>query len=111
MNICLIELINERTFDIISCLDKYEKEKMIGLFSIHKDNSIFVIDVENIVDNEIIIRLNDKTSHSITLKDNNDAQLLFFLIKEIKKGHRSFIKFEFLSLDETKIQLITETNN
>ncbi|MGE0242399.1 MAG: hypothetical protein AB7F53_05300 [Nitrososphaeraceae archaeon] len=101
---------SKRKFDIITFLDKYEKEKAIGLFSVHKDNSIFVFDVENIVDNEIIIRLNDKTSHSITLNDNNDAQLLFFLIKEIKNGHRSFVKTEYLISDENKLKLITEIN-
>jgi hypothetical protein len=108
MNTCLIELNRERKSDIITCLDKYEKEKAIGLFSVHKNNSIFIIDVENIVGNEIIIRLNDKTSHSITLNDTNDAQLLYFLIKEMKNGHRNFVKTEYLISDENKIKIITE---
>ena len=104
----MIELTRERKYDIITCLDKYEKEKAIGLFSLHKDNSIFVMDVENIVDNEIIIRLNDKTSHSITLNNKNDAHFLFFLIKEIRKGHRSFVKTENLISDEKKIKITTD---
>lgn len=110
MNTCLIELIRERKFDIITCLDKYEKEKAIGLFSVHKDNSIFVMDVENIVENEIIIRLNDRTSHSVTLNDNKDVHILVFLIQEIRNGHRTFVKTENLISDEKKIKIITDIN-
>ena len=58
----------------------------------------------------IIIRLNDKTSHSITLNDNKDAHILFFLIKEIRNGHRSFVKTENLISDENKIKIVTDIN-
>ena len=34
-----------------------KKEKLMGLFSIQKDDSVFVIDVENLIENEIIIKL------------------------------------------------------
>ncbi|HET9807517.1 MAG TPA: hypothetical protein VFP49_11450 [Nitrososphaeraceae archaeon] len=100
---------SNRRLDNIICSDKYEKEKLMSLFSFHKDDSIFVIDAENVIDNEIIVRLKDKSSHSITLKDKDNANSLFLLIKEIKNGKRRFVKVEYLSSTENIIKIITET--
>lgn len=91
----------------IICFDKYEKEKLMGLFSIQKDDSVFVIDVENLIENEIIIKLKDKSCHSIMLHDKTNAYSLFLLIKDIKDGKRRFISLENLS--SNVIQIITET--
>ena len=99
---------NNKKLDNIVCLDKYEREKLISLFSIHKDDSLFVMDVENVIDNEIIVRLKDKSSHSITLKDKDNAYSLFLIIKEIKNGKRRFIKIEYLGSNENIIKIITE---
>jgi hypothetical protein len=67
------------------------------------------MDVENLIDNEIIIKLKDKSCHSITLKNKDNANSLFILIKEIKDGKRRFISLENLS-SNNEIQIITETN-
>lgn len=94
-------------FNNIICFDKYEKEKLMGLFSIQKDDSVFVMDVENLIENEIIIKLKDKSCHSIMLNDKNNAYSLFLLIKDIKDGKRRFISLE--NLGSNVIQIITET--
>ena len=92
----------------IFCLDKYEKEKLISLFSIQKDDSVFVMDVENLIDNELIIKLKDKSCHSITLKNKENANSLFMLIKELKNGKSRFISIENLN-SQNEIQITTET--
>ncbi len=92
----------------ICCLDKYEKEKFISLFSIQKDDSVFVMDVENLIDNELIIKLKDKSCHSITLKNKENANSLFMLIKELKNGKSRFISIENLN-SQNEIQITTET--
>jgi hypothetical protein len=92
----------------IYCLDKYEKEKLISLFSIQKDDSVFVMDVENLIDNELIIKLKDKSCHSITLKNKENANSLFMLIKELKNGKSRFISLENLN-SQNEIQITTET--
>ena len=91
----------------ICCLDKYEKEKLISLFSIQKDDSVFVMDVENLIDNELIIKLKDKSCHSITLKNKENANSLFMLIKELKNGKSRFISIENLN-SQNEIQITTE---
>lgn len=97
-----------RKLNNILCFDKYEKEKLTSLFSIQKDASIFVMDVENLIENEIIIKLKDKSCHSIMLNDKNNAYSLFLLIKDIKNGKRRFVSLENLNSNE-EIQIITET--
>ena len=92
----------------IICSDKYEKEKLTGFFSIQKDDSVFEMDVENLIENEIIIKLKDKSCHSITLKNKDNANSLFILIKEIKNGKTRFVSLENLN-SNTEIQIITET--
>jgi hypothetical protein len=99
---------SRRNLNTIVCFDKYETEKLTSLFSIQKDDSIFVMDVENLIDNEIIIKLKDKSCHSITLKNKDNANSLFMLIKEIKNGKRRFISIENVK-SNSEIQIITET--
>ncbi len=99
---------NMRKLDHIICSDKYEREKLTSLFSIQKDDSVFVMDVENLIDNEIIIKLKDKSCHSITLKNKDNANSLYVLIKEIKNGKRRFVSLENLS-SNNEIRIITET--
>lgn len=99
---------NMRKLNHIICSDKYEREKLTSLFSIQKDDSVFVMDVENLIDNEIIIKLKDKSCHSITLKNKDNANSLFLLIKEIKNGKRRFVSLENLS-SNNEIRIITET--
>jgi hypothetical protein len=99
----------QKKVDDIQCLDKYEKEKLTSIFSIHKDDSLFVMDAENVFDNEIILRLKDKSSHSVTLLDKDNAKHLFFLIKEINNGKRRFIKAEYSNNNENTLKIISET--
>jgi hypothetical protein len=97
----------KKSYNII-CSDKYEKAKLTSLFSIQKDDSVFEMDVENLIENEIIIKLKDKSCHSITLKNNDIANTLSILMKEIKSGKRRFIFLENLN-SNTEIQITTET--
>ena len=96
----------KKSYNII-CSDKYEKEKLTSLFSIQKDDLVFEMDVENLIENEIIIKLKDKSCHSITLKNKDIANTLFILIKEIKSGKRRFVSLENLN-SNAEIQIITE---
>lgn len=56
-----------------TCQDSYEAEKMSSIFSLQKDDTLFVREIVKIIDNEVIINLKDGTSHSILLKDKENA--------------------------------------
>ena len=51
--------------------------------------------VAAVVDNEIVIILKDKSSHSVLLKDNFTALRLKYMIEEIVKEKRSVIESKF----------------
>ena len=74
------------------CSDKYEKEKLCRLFSIQKDQSFYILDVMDVIENEIIIMLRDKSCHSVTMKNNLFALNLSRLITDIKHNKRKFIE-------------------
>lgn len=65
------------------CDDKYEAEKLAGFLAIHEDKSTFFHGIAAIVQNEIVIILKDKSSHSIIMKDSNTAFRLKSLIEEV----------------------------
>jgi hypothetical protein len=51
--------------------------------------------VAAVVDNEIVMILKDKSSHSVLLKDNSTALRLKYTIEEIVKGKKSVIESKF----------------
>lgn len=65
------------------CDDKYEAEKLAGFLSIEEDNNIFLYGLANIVQNEVVIILKDRSSHSIMMKDRATAFRLKSLIEEV----------------------------
>jgi len=65
------------------CDDKYEAEKLAGFLAIQEDNNIFLHGLANIVQNEVVIILKDRSSHSIMMKDRDTAFRLKSLVEEV----------------------------
>jgi hypothetical protein len=68
------------------CDDRYEAEKLAGLVSVQKDDTIYVDGVAAVVGNEIVIRLKDRSSHAIQLKDKGTVDRLNSLIQDVVDG-------------------------
>jgi hypothetical protein len=58
------------------CEDGYEAEKLSSIFSIQKDDTLFVTEVVKVIENELIVKLKDGSHHSILFKDQNNALML-----------------------------------
>ena len=73
----------------IFCRDKYEAQKLASLIFIDKTKETYVTKILNVIENEIILLVEDKSAHSIILKDN-DQSLLFtdFIQSVIEKKHK-----------------------
>jgi hypothetical protein len=74
------------------CDDRYEAEKLASLLSIQKDNTVWVSGVEAVVGNEIVIRLKDRSSHAVLLKDEQTVFRLKSFMTDLIKGK---IKIQF----------------
>lgn len=65
------------------CDDEYEAEKLAGFLATQKDNCTFLHGIAAIVQNEVVIILKDKSSHSIIMKDRDTAVKLKSFIEDV----------------------------
>lgn len=78
------------------CDDRYEAEKLASLVSVQKDDTVYVDGVAAVVGNEIVIKLKDKSSHAVLLKDRENVDRLQSLLLDVVKG-----KIKILSSDSS----------
>lgn len=73
----------------ISCEDKYEAQKLSSLLFIKDANDTFITAILNIVGNELVVALKDKSAHSIVLKDETYIEKFAdFIQSVIDKEHK-----------------------
>ncbi len=73
----------------IICLDQYEAEKFASLIFIKDGKETFIIQILNVVDNEIVVKIKDKSAHSILLKDKAQVESFADFIQSVfEKKHK-----------------------
>ena len=73
----------------VSCDDKYEAQKLASLLFIKDANETFITRILNIVENELVVSLKDKSAHSILLKDETQVEMFAdFIQSVIDKEHK-----------------------
>lgn len=73
----------------VSCDDKYEAQKLSSLLFIKDANETFITAILNIVGNELVVALKDKSAHSIILKDETHVETFAdFIQSVIDKEHK-----------------------
>ncbi|MEJ2260751.1 MAG: hypothetical protein P8X83_03710 [Nitrosopumilaceae archaeon] len=91
----------------ISCEDKYESQKLASLIFIKDSNETFVARILNIIENEIVLELKDKSAHSVLLKDSNQVVIFAdFIQSVVEKEHKITsidIFGEEVEIDKTEI--------
>ena len=89
----------------IHCRDKYEAQKLGSLIFVNETKETYVTEILNVVENEIVLSIKDKSAHSVILKDNNQA-LLFtdFIQSVIEKKH----KITDTKIVENSVEIIKE---
>jgi hypothetical protein len=86
------------------CDDRYEAEKLASLVSVQKDDTVYVDGVAAVIGNEIVIKLKDKSSHAVLLKDKENVDRLKSLLLDVVKG-KSKIRSSDSSGSVTEITL------
>ena len=73
----------------ILCQDKYEAQKLANLIFVNDTKETYVTEILNVIENEIVLSIKDKSAHSVIFKDN-DQVLLFtdFIQPVIEKKHK-----------------------
>lgn len=67
----------------ITCADNYEAQKLASLIYIKDDNEIFISGILEIIENEIVISLKDKSAHSVLFKDKFQAEFFADFIQSV----------------------------
>lgn len=76
---------------LFDCDGKYEAEKLAALVSVQKDGTVYVSGVSAVLSNEVVIKLKDKSSHAVVMKDRKNAERLEVLLKNIAAGRASVV--------------------
>ena len=90
---------------IIFCQDKYEAKKLDSLIFVNETKETYIVEILNVIENEIIISIKDKSAHSVILKDNNQVILFTdFIQSVIEKKH----KITDTKIVESSVEIIKE---
>ncbi|HJJ23333.1 MAG TPA: hypothetical protein OQH54_06430 [Nitrosopumilus sp.] len=69
--------------------DKYEAQKFASLIFIKDGKETYITSILNVIENELVISLKDKSAHSVLLKDKvNVEKFADFIQSVIDKEHR-----------------------
>ena len=72
----------------IACDDKYEAQKFASLIFIKDGKETYITGILNVIENELVISLKDKSAHSILLKDQGNVEKFAdFIQSVIDKEH------------------------
>ena len=89
----------------IKCFDKNEAEKLASMIFLKEGNEIFITEILNIVDNEMVVKLKDKSAHSILLKDNSQVESFADFIQSVFENKHKIVGTSTL---EDVIEIIKE---
>ena len=83
----------------ISCDDKYEAQKLSSLLFIKDANETFITAILNIVGNELVVALKDKSAHSIILKDEMQVEMFADFIQSVIDKEHKIVSTEIFGQD------------
>ena len=73
----------------IFCQDKYEAQKLAGLIFVKESMETCITEILNVIENEIVLSVKDKSAHSVILKDDNQVvNFVDFIQSIVEKKHK-----------------------
>ena len=67
----------------ILCNDRYEAQKLAGLIFVNETKETYITEILNIIENEIVLSIKDKSAHSVIFKDNNQVSIFTDFIQSV----------------------------
>ena len=90
---------------IIHCRDKYESQKLANLIFVNDTKETYIAEILNVVENEIILSIKDKSAHSVVLKDNDQVILFTDFIQSVIEKNQKIVHTE---ITENSVEIIKE---
>ena len=86
----------------IKCLDKNEAEKLASMIFLKEGKETYIIEILNIIENEMVVKLKDKSAHSILLKDNSQVESFADFIQSVFENEHKIVD-TIIADDEVEI--------
>lgn len=78
----------------ISCNDKYEAKKLASLIFIKNSKETYITEILNVVENELVVSLKDKSAHSIVLEDQTNVENFADFMQSIIENEHKIVSTE-----------------
>jgi len=78
----------------ILCQDKYEAQKLANLIFVNDTKETYVTEILNVVDNEVVLSIIDKSAHSVILVDNDQVLLFTDFIQSVIEKKQKIVQTE-----------------
>ena len=89
----------------VFCQDKYEAQKLASLIFIKEEKETYITKILDVIENEVILSVKDKSAHSVILKDDNQVvNFVDFIQSVIEKKH----KITDTKIVENSVEIIKE---
>ena len=89
----------------IECEDKYEAQKLASLTFIKEAKETYIKSILNVVKNEVIISLKDKSAHSIVLKDEENVEKFADFVQSVIENEHKLVSTKII---ENEVEIIKE---
>jgi len=83
----------------VSCEDKYECQKLASLIFIKESKETYIKKILNIIENEVVVELKDKSAHSFLLKDKFQVEIFADFIQSVLEKEHRIISTEIFEND------------
>jgi len=78
----------------IICQDKYEAQKLASLIFVNDTKETYVTEILNVIKNEVVLSIKDKSAHSVILVDSDQVLLFTDFIQSVLENRQKIIQTE-----------------
>ena len=80
----------------IICQDKYEAQKLANLIFVNDTKETYVTEILNVVENEVVLSIKDKSAHSVILGGNWQVLLFSDFIQSVIEKKQKIVQTEII---------------
>ena len=89
----------------VFCQDKYEAQKLASLIFIKEEKETYLTKILDVIENEVILSLKDKSAHSVVFKDNSQVSIFTDFIQSVLEKKQ---KIKDVIIMENTLKIIKE---
>ena len=75
----------------VFCQDKYEAQKLASLIFIKEEKETYLTEILDVIENEVILSVKDKSAHSVVFKDNNQVSIFTDFVQSVLEKRQKII--------------------